>query len=241
MFIVFTRLSADWGEYAHPRVGIAERLRAELKNIEGRGSLRQLSIFMSSSTDPYQGLERHWRLTRACLDVFADYPPGLLIVQTRSPLVEDDFARLQRLGSSCWLNFTLETDSDDVRKVVTPACPSISRRLSTLRTAQKSGLNIQITVSPCLPFSSVEQFGSLLLDHAQRVIVDSYTSGDGQAGRRTARTGIPSLYSGQGWEEWNSEQMARSLFAWLQRRIGVRAGWSQDGFVALAKQTVADC
>ncbi len=105
----FHTSSADWGEYAHPRVGIAERLRAELKNIEGRGSLRQLSIFMSSSTDPYQGLERHWRLTRACLDVFADYPPGLLIVQTRSPLVEDDFAAL----TASWLKLLAQFHARD--------------------------------------------------------------------------------------------------------------------------------
>ena len=70
---------------------------------------------MSSATDPYQPLERHWRLTRACLDVFPRYPPALLNVQTRSPLAQDDYPRLHELGERCWLNFTLETNLESAR------------------------------------------------------------------------------------------------------------------------------
>ena len=87
-----------------------------------------LAIFMSSATDPYQGSERKWRLSRACLEVMAEYPPGLLVLQTRSPLVADDFDRIVALGSRCWLNFTVETDRDDVRRALTPRCPSIAKR-----------------------------------------------------------------------------------------------------------------
>jgi len=232
----FHRPHLDWGDYAHPRVGIAGRLRAELERIHARGGLDSLAIFMSSATDPYQGIERRMRLSRTCLDVFLDYPPGLLIIQTRSPLVEDDFDRLRQLGERCWLNFTLETDRDDVRGIVTPTCPSIARRLQTLRRAAESDLNVQITVSPCLPYSSVDAFGRLLLDHAPRVLVDSYVSGDGRSGSRTVGTGIPQLYLDQAWGSWRAEEAAKALYGWLHSRIGDRAGWSQSGFAALTRQ-----
>jgi len=231
----FHQPKVDWGDYVHPRTGIAEKLRQELKRLDAKGTLATTAIFMSSATDPYQGLERRWRLSRACLDVFGEYPPGLLVVQTRSPLVADDFSRLYALGARCWLNFTLETDRDDVRQAVTPRCPSVAQRLQTLQQAQAAGLNVQITVSPCLPFSSVEQFGELLLAHGQRVIVDSYTSGDGQAGRRTAATAIPALYSELAWSDWRDEEQAQALYQWLYARIGGRAGWSQAGFAALTE------
>ncbi|MCE7983017.1 MAG: radical SAM protein [Caldilinea sp. CFX5] len=225
----------DWGDYVHPRPGIAEKLRQELQRLATKGELDTTAIFMSSATDPYQGLERRWRLSRACLDLFLDYPPGLLVVQTRSPLVADDFDRLQALGSRCWLNFTLETDLDAVRQQVTPRCPSIPQRLQVLQQAKVAGLNVQITVSPCLPFSDVATFGTLLTTLGQRVIVDTYTSGDGQAGKRTAATAIPTLYTDQGWSSWRNETAAQALYAWLQTQIGERAGWSQTGFAAVTQ------
>lgn len=224
-----------WGDYVHPRVGIDEKLRQELKRLDTKGELASTAIFMSSATDPYQGLERRWRLSRACLDVLLAYPPGLLVVQTRSPLVAEDFARLQALGARCWLNFTLETDREEVRQAITPRCPSIPQRLQTLTQARAAGLNVQITVSPSLPFSSVPTFGELLLAHGQRVIVDSYTSGDGQAGKRTATTAIPALYTALDWSDWRNEAQAQALYAWLQAQMGERAGWSQAGFAALTK------
>jgi DNA repair photolyase len=232
----FHQPSLDWGDYIHPRTGIDEKLRKELARHADKGMLDMLFIFMSSATDPYQGAEREWRLSRACLDVFIDYPPALLIIQTRSPLVEDDFGRIAALGDRCWLNFTLETDLEDVRSALTPRCPSIDRRLALLRNALDAGINIQITVSPCLPYSGPEQFGALLLQHGQRVVVDSYVSGDGQAGRRTASTAIPQFYNSQAWGDWRSEDSARALYEWLRTHIGERAGWSQAGFAALVAQ-----
>jgi DNA repair photolyase len=224
-----------WGDYVHPRTGIAEKLRRELETHQRRDRLDQLAIFMSSATDPYQGQERRWRLTRACLDVFLDLPPGLLVLQTRSPLVADDFDRIAQLGDRAWLNFTLETDRDDVRAALTPRCPSIAQRLEMLRAACDAGLNVQITVSPCLPYSSVDRFGALLLAHSQRVIVDSYVSGDGQGGRRTRQTEIPARYAALGWDDWRSEEEACTLYAWLAARLGNRAGWSQTGFAQLVE------
>ncbi len=236
----FHRPRLPWGEYAHPRTGIAERLRKELTRFAARGELDSLAIFMSSATDPYQGAERRWRLSRACLDVFLDYPPGLLVLQTRSPSVADDLDRIAQLGDRCWLNFTVETDLDEVRRAVTPRCPSIERRLALLCRALGQGVNVQITVSPCLPYSDVETFGRLLLEQSRRVVVDTYSSGDGQSGRRTAATAIPDLYQSQGWGDWRAEDAARALHAWLHARIGDRAGWSQAGFAALIPQKIGN-
>jgi DNA repair photolyase len=228
-----------WGDYVHPRTGIAEKLHSELARHQANGTLDRLAIFMSSATDPYQGAERHWRLSRACLEVMADYPPGLLVLQTRAPLVAEDFARLAALGERCWLSFTLETDRDAVRRALTPRCPSIAARWATLAAARAYGLQVQVAVSPCLPYSSVEEFGARLLAVGERVVVDSYTSGDGQGGKRTAQTGVAAHYAAEGWGDWRAEDDARRLYEWLAARIGERAGWSQAGFAALARRVTA--
>ena len=233
---LFHQPRLPWGDYVHPRVGIAERLEQELKWFAAKGRLDELAIFMSSATDPYQGLERRWRLSRACLEVMTQYPPGLVIVQTRSPFVQDDYPLLRRLGDRSWLNLTIETDLDSVRQAVAPRSPSIPQRLAALQAALAMDLNVQVVVSPCLPFSDVETFGALLLAHSRRVIVDTFTSGDGSGGQRTAKTDTPAIYTAQGWGDWRDEQAARVLYQWLQEHMGERVGWSQAGFTALAKQ-----
>lgn len=232
----FHKPALPWGGYVHPRTGIAERLRRELARMDAAGTLGDVAIFMSSATDPYQGAERRWRLTRACLDVLLAYPPGLLVVQTRSPLVEDDFARLRELGPRCWLSMTVETDRDDVRQALTPRCPALAQRWRTVEAAKQAGLQVQIAVSPCLPYSDPETFGERLAALADRVVVDSYVSGDGQGGLRTAATATPATYATQAWGDWRVEADARALYAWLVERIGVRAGWSQAGFTDLARR-----
>lgn len=234
----FHQPALAWGEYVHPRAGIAERLRAELKRHAARNELDTLAIFMSSATDPYQGAERKWRLSRACLETMAELPPGLLVIQTRSPLVADDFGRIAALGRRCWLNFTVETDREDVRRTLTPRCPALDQRWATLVAARQHGIQVQITVSPCLPYSNVNEFAAKLVEHGDRVIVDSYVSGDGDKGRRTARTGTVQAYQEAGWGDWRAEDAAQALYRELVARIGDRAGWSQTGFRALTEEFV---
>lgn len=223
-----------WGAYVHPRIGIADKLRKELARYAKTDRLEQLAIYMSSVTDPYQPAERTWRLSRSCLQAFQEYAPRLLVVQTRSPFVRDDFDLLRKLGKRAWLNFTLETDLDDVRRAVTPLCPSIAQRVETIALARAAGVNVQVTVSPCLPFSSVADFGALLRTLGDRVVIDTFTSGDGQSGKRTQRTDMPTMFEQNGWCDWQSEENARSLFDWLLRFGDQPVGWSESGFNELA-------
>lgn len=230
----FHQPKLDWGAYVHPRIGIADKLRKEMARSAKMDQLDDLAIYMSSATDPYQAAERTWRLSRACLRVFQDFAPRLLVVQTRSPFVRDDFDLLRELGERAWLNVTLETDTDDVRRAVTPLCPSIAQRVEALKLARAAGVNVQVTVSPCLPFSSVEKFGALLLELGDRIVVDTFTSGDGQGGKRTKRTDTPKLFEQNGWRDWQSEENARSLFEWLMQYGDRPIGWSESGFNELA-------
>lgn len=226
----------EWGAYVYPRVGISERLELELARLQKGGTLPRAAIFMSSSTDPYQGAERTYQLTRRCLAAFGRRTPGLLVIQTRAPLAARDFDMMAALGERCLLNISIETDREEARRFVTPHCPSIRRRLHTARLARDAGIPTQITVSPCLPYTGVETFGELLLKVCDRVVVDSFVAGDGCGGKRTARTRLPALFADQGWDDWRAQDAALELYGWLRARIGERAGWSREGFTQQACQ-----
>jgi DNA repair photolyase len=223
-----------WGRWVRAKTNAAQALRRDL------GLARDLSrivVFMSSATDPYQPAEARLRITRSLLEVFAESPIALLVVQTRSPLVERDFDLLSGMPSA-WLSMTVETDDDGVRRALTPTCPSIERRLRTMRLAREQGIRVQAAVSPTLPHDR-ERFAGLLPEAADRVIVDTFF-GDGSGGKRTGRRPLPARFRDAGYGDWRDIAAAERLYETLLERMGgERVGWSQDGFNDLAVEAAA--
>src|SRR5262245_63026693 len=126
--------------------------KIELEAVKRKGLFGELRVFRSTATDPYQGAEARLKLTRGILEVFAESGDfGFLVVQTRSPLIERDMDTLVRLGSRVAVSFTIETNREEVRRQITPASPSVERRLTTLERLTRAGLKTQAAISPVLP------------------------------------------------------------------------------------------
>ncbi|HEY8460272.1 MAG TPA: radical SAM protein, partial [Blastocatellia bacterium] len=129
-----------WGEWVKAKLNAPELLKRELEAAKRKGMFGKLRIFMSTATDPYQGAEARLKLTRGILDAFAESGDfGFLVVQTRSPLIERDIDALLRLGSRVAVSLTIETNRDEARRRITPASPSVERRLATLERLTRAG------------------------------------------------------------------------------------------------------
>ncbi len=220
-----------WGDWVKAKMNAPELLRQDLEKAKRKGEFGSLRIFMSTATDPYQGAESRLKLTRGLLEVFADSGEfGLLVVQTRSPLVERDANLLARLGNRVWLSLTIETNRDEVRRQITPASPSIERRLRTLQRMKLAGVRVQAAISPVLPCDAKE-FADLIAPRASRAVVDTLIHGDGADGRRSAELGMPELLRSLGYGEWLAKDAHVPLLQALRQRMGSdRVGFSQDGF-----------
>ncbi len=220
-----------WGDWVKAKINAPELLRQELEKAKRKGEFGSLRIFMSTATDPYQGAESRLKLTRGLLDVFADSGEfGLLVVQTRSPLVERDADLLAELGDRVWLSLTIETNRDDVRRQITPASPSIERRLKTLERITNAGVRVQAAISPVLPCDANE-FADLIAPRASRAVVDTLIHGDGAGGRRSTELGMPELLRSLGYGEWLKDDAHVPLLQALRERLGAeRVGFSQGGF-----------
>src|SRR5712664_955784 len=190
-----------WGGWVVAKANLPEQLEKELKTLAVSRKLDQTTIFMSSATDPYQGLERRLGLTRAALEIFVRHPIRRLLIQTRSPLIERDIELIATLGDRAIVSLTLETDDDEVRRAITPTSPSIERRLRTARTFRARGIFVQLAVSPMMP-NHPERFAELADAAADRVIIDTYFDGDGAGGARSRALGMRELYAKHGYEEW---------------------------------------
>lgn len=202
----------EWGTWVDVKQEAADLLRKELSRAKAKG---EVTIFMSSSTDPYQPVEWKQQVTRSLLAVMAEEPPDFLFVQTRSPLVTRDIDLLLRLGNRVRVSMTVETDREDVRKHFSPAAPPIPARLQALKRLKEAGVPAQATIAPLLP--STEAFPDVLAPLVNRVCVDDYFMGDGSGGRRTRQLGIQQKYEELGLEEWYSSTAYQIVLKRLSR------------------------
>ncbi len=222
-----------WGAWVVAKSNLAENLEAELRSLQESGRIDSVAIFMSSATDPYQGLERRLRLSRAALELFVRYPVRRLLLQTRSPIVERDLDLLVRLGERVIVSVTLETDDDSVRRALTPTSPSVERRLKTARTLRGHGVFVQLAIAPMMP-NSPERFAELAASAADRVVIDTYFDGDGAHGRRSRALGIGELYEKLGYAGWFQPGAERALTVAMRTRLGSdRVLFSREGFSAV--------
>lgn len=204
---VSTFRKQPWGTWVDIKKEASDLLRKELRSAKAKG---KVTIFMSSSTDPYQPIEYKEKVTRSLLEVMVEEPPDFLFVQTRSPLVRRDIDLFLHLKGRIRVSMTVETDREDIRKHFTPDAPPIAARLKALQQLSDAGVPTQATIAPVLPSS--EAFPHQLKALASRVCVDDYFMGDGSGGTRTQKLGIRTLYQDLGLEEWYDPSAYRIVY-----------------------------
>ncbi len=136
--------SAPWGRWIDVKVNAPEVVARELPAL-APGTVRMSPLV----TDPYQPVERRYRVTRRCLEVMREsaHTP---VVLTRSPLVTDDlglFTTMPRL----LVGVSVPTDDDAVRAVFEPGAPPVEARLEALRALRAAGLRTFAVIHPMLP------------------------------------------------------------------------------------------
>ena len=135
---------ADWGTWAAPKLNAPELLWAQ------RHRLHQQRVFLASATDPYQPLEREFRLTRGCLEVLLQCPTTRVLLHTRSPLVLQDLDTLKAFGERLTVGFSIPTDDDTVRQVVEPKAPPIPSRWAAVERLAQAGITVSVAATPLM-------------------------------------------------------------------------------------------
>ena len=141
-----------WGTWAVPKLNAPELLWNQRHRLHGQ------TVFLASATEPYQPLEREFRLTRACLEVLTKCPTTRVIVHTRSPLILQDLELLKLFGSRLSVGFSIPTDDDTVRQVVEPRSPPIPSRWAAMERLAKGGIEVKVAVAPLMPVHNPQAF-----------------------------------------------------------------------------------
>ena len=110
------------------------------------------TIAFSGVTDCYQPLEASLRLTRACLEVCAEYrnPVGII---TKAPLIERDLDVLRTLAREARLTvcITLPFHDAQAARAMEPYVATPRRRLQTVERLAAAGIEVGVAVAPLIP------------------------------------------------------------------------------------------
>jgi DNA repair photolyase len=187
-------------------------------------SLKDKTIYMSSVTDPYQPIEKELNLTRSLLKELSTYHQPRLVIQTRSPLAKRDIDIFKEFNV-IQVNMTITSDSERVRKVFEPLCPSNASRLSAIKEINDAGVNTCITMTPLLPIENAEDFAKKLLDTGiKKFIIQPFHPDKGKFVASTRESAIQLVKE----MDWTIEKYQRVLEI-IQKYIP-DIGIGKDGF-----------
>ncbi len=125
-----------------------ELLRKELSSPKWQPK----ALAISGVTDPYQPAERHFRLTRACLEVLAEFRNPMGIV-TKNHLVTRDVDILKELAKyeAVIVALSITTLDSELARVMEPRASQPNLRLKAINELSENGIPAMVMVAPVIP------------------------------------------------------------------------------------------
>ncbi len=141
------------------KVNAAEVLERELNNHRYQCS----TIILGANTDPYQPIERQYRITRELLEVMRTYRHPVSII-TKSTLIERDIDLLAELTADnlCHVAISVTTLDRSLKRAMEPRTASGEARLKTMAALTAAGIPTSLLYAPVIP---------ALNDHEMETIV----------------------------------------------------------------------
>ena len=149
----------DFEARLYAKVNAAELLRKEL----ARPGYACAAIALGSNTDPYQPIERDWKITRSIIEVLAECEHPLTIV-TKNALVERDIDWLDPMAAKKLVRVFVSINNldHDLARRLEPRCSAPARRLETIRRLNAAGIPAGVIVAPVIPFLTDDQIEAVL-------------------------------------------------------------------------------
>lgn len=137
-----------YGSSIRVKVNVVETLEKELARPSWKGE----GVAVGAATDPYQPAEGRYRLTRGCIEAFADASNPFSII-TRGPLIVRDVDVLQEAArrAKVSVTFSIPTLDDDLWRKTEPGTAHPRQRLRALETLVDAGIRVGVGMAPVLP------------------------------------------------------------------------------------------
>ena len=160
----------EWGGFVDVKTNIPVVLSKELKN------KKPGVVGISTVTDPYQPVEKSYRLTRYCLEQLFkhDFP---ICIQTKSDLILRDIDLISRF-SKAEVMFSIGTLNEDERKILEPYSSPIQNRLDALKQFSNGDIETSVFFGPIYPTvktSDIPKIVDTFIQFgAQEIMIDKF-------------------------------------------------------------------
>ncbi|NCP10687.1 MAG: radical SAM protein, partial [Sphingomonadales bacterium] len=115
-------------------------------------SYRCAPMALGTNTDPYQPIERNWRITRAVLEVLAEtrHP---VIITTKSARVCEDIDLLAAMAEQNLVGVAISVTSLDpaIARTLEPRACSPAKRLDAIARLAARGIPVGVNIAPVIP------------------------------------------------------------------------------------------
>jgi DNA repair photolyase len=125
-------------------------------------------VVMSGVTDCYQPAERTFKLTRACLEIFAEFRNPVSII-TKSALVTRDLPILQELARhhAVRVFVSITTLDAELARAMEPRAASPQHRLRAVEALSAAGIPVGVMAAPMIPGLTDHELPAILAAAAQ--------------------------------------------------------------------------
>jgi DNA repair photolyase len=157
----FNGLSAglDFETKIFAKVNAVELLEKELRTPH----YKPKTIALGANTDPYQPLERKFRITRGILEVLerTHHPVGIV---TKSALVTRDIDILSRMAERQLAKVAVSVTTLDpkLHRRMEPRAATPAKRLDTIRALSEAGIPVTVLVAPIIPAINEHEIEAIL-------------------------------------------------------------------------------
>lgn len=120
-------------------------------------------IAIGTNTDPYQPIERQWRITRQILEVLWAFRHPVTIV-TKSALVERDIDLLAPMAAAHLVRVHISVTTLDAKlaRRMEPRAAAPHRRIEAIRHLNAAGIPTGVMVAPLIPLLTDKDMESIL-------------------------------------------------------------------------------
>jgi DNA repair photolyase len=142
----------------------AKLLDAELR----KPTYQPQVIAMGTNTDPYQPIERDWRVTRSVLQVLADFKNPVGIVTKSSTILRDlDILAPMAKEGLAKVAISITTLDKKLARSMEPRASTPEKRLETIRGLAEAGVPVGVMTAPLIPALNDEEMETILAAAAE--------------------------------------------------------------------------
>ena len=121
------------------------------------------ALVIGANTDPYQLIEKKYRITRQVLEVLSAYNHPAAII-TKSGLVARDLDILASMAERHLVSVAISVTSLDrkLARVMEPRAATPPKRLATIRELTEAGVPVRVMAAPMIPFLNDAELENIL-------------------------------------------------------------------------------